>query len=68
MTLPERSEIERRLDKLHEGHVVMKAQHDHLDQCIDRLREQIRWQTRAVASAAVGVAGQIVVLIVRGLG
>ena len=39
--MTERSELEVRLDQLCAGQIEQRADHKHLDECVDRLRAQI---------------------------
>ena len=52
-----------RLITLEKGQARMEAQHDHLDKCIDRLREQITWQTRFIVGLMAALLIEIALLI-----
>ena len=52
-----------RLIALEKGQARMETQHDHLDKCIDRLREQITWQTRFIVGLMAALLIEIALLI-----
>lgn len=52
--------LDERLDKGEQWGIRMEAQYSHLDECVDSLKDNLKWAVRAVVAAFVAAAAAVI--------